>query len=145
MSDFAKDPSFIYRKAYFDKLDNQISVISGHTIPIYDIADNTVTPPFIILSNTTLTPISTTSNYGYNATITLDIVTRFLTGGGKKLVDDIGNKIFEKIIIRDNFYQDSNWHIYTSSLDKSIYLESESTGGYTIRKLITFRNHIQQL
>lgn len=145
MNTFALDPSNAYRKAYFDKLNNQLSVISGKTIPVYDKVDDTVSAPFIILSNTTLTPILNSTGYGYRASIVLEIVTRFTSGGGKKLVDDISNKIFEKILTKENFYSDDTWNIYTSKLESTRYIESESNGGYVIRKLITFNNQIQQL
>lgn len=141
----AKDPSYIYRKAYFDKLNNQISVVSGLTIPVYDVVPADAVAPYIILSSTALTPINTNSNYGYKASIVLDVVTRFKSGGGKKLVDDIANKIFNKIYSNDLFFADSDWSINATQLDNSKYIELESTSGYVIRKLITFNNYIQQL
>ena len=145
MNTFAKDPSNAYRKAYFDKLNNQISVITGKTIPVYDRVPDTAVAPYVILSNTTLTPILSSSGYGFKASIVIDIVTRFTTSGGKKLVDDISNLIFQKILTREDFSQDEDWYIYTSKLETSRYIESESNGGYVIRKLITFNNNIQQL
>jgi hypothetical protein len=145
MNTFALDPSNTYRTAYFNKLNNQISVISGATIPVYDRVPDNAVAPFVFLSNVTLTPILTTTGFGFSASIILDIVTRFQSGGGKKLVDDISSLIFQKILTRDNFYSDETWNIYTSKLDSTRYLESESNGGYVIRKLITFQNSIQQL
>ena len=141
----AKDPSLIYRKAYFDKLINQISVVSGLTIPVYDIVPADAVAPYIILSSTALTPINTNSNYGFQASITLDVVTRFKSGGGKKLVDDITTKIFDKVYNDGVFFIDSDWSINATQLDNTKYLELESTSGYVIRKLITFNNFIQQL
>lgn len=146
MNTFALDPSSAYRKTYYDKLNNQLSVISGKTIPVYDRVDDTVSAPFVILSNITLTPILTNTGYGFKASIVIDIVTRFTTSsGGKKLVDNISNLIFQKILTRENFYSDDTWNIYTSKLESTRYIESESNGGYVIRKLITFNNNIQQL
>lgn len=145
MNEFAKDPTNVYRKAYFDKLNNQLSVLSGNTIPVFDRVDDTVNAPFVILSNITLTPILNSTSYGYRASIVIDIITRFQSGGGKKLVDDISNLIFQKILTRENFYSDDTWNIYTSKLESTRYFESESNGGYVIRKLITFNNNIQQL
>ncbi len=145
MNTFALDPTNVYRKAYYDKLNNQLSVLSGKTIPVYDRVDDTVNAPFVILSNITLSPILNTTSYGYRASIVIDIITRFQTGGGKKLVDDISNQIFQKILTRENFYSDDIWNIYTSKLESTRYFESESNGGYVIRKLITFNNNIQQL
>ena len=145
MNQFAKDPSNAYRKAYFDKLSDQISLIAGKVIPVYDTVPDNAKAPFIILSNTTLSPILSSTGYGYNASIVIDIVTRFISGGGKKLADDISNQVFRKILARGKFYEDQDWNIYTSKLVSTRYLESESDGGYVIRKLITFNNHIQQL
>lgn len=142
---FAQDPTSIYREAYYNKLNNQISVIQGKYIPVYDRVDDNAKAPYIILSSSTLTPILSTTGYGYSATILIDIVTRFSTGGGQKLADDISNLIFQKILTRENFYRDNKWNIYTSKLDSTRILESQSTGGYVIRKLITFENNIQQL
>jgi len=144
MNDFAKDPSYIYRKAYFDKLNNNISVIAGKFIPIYDTVPADAVAPFVILSSTSLSPLNDSLSFGYEADIVIDIVTRFKSGGGKKLSDDIANKVFEKVYNKDNFYEDENWNITSTQLEKSIYLESESTSGYVIRKLITFSNFIEQ-
>jgi|GEM_PF-1046166 len=145
MNDFAKDPSLIYRTAYFQKLANQISVIAGKNIPVYDTVPAEAVAPFIILSSTSITPFNDNLSFGYEAEIILDIVTRFKLGGGKKLSDDIANKIFEKVYTKDNFYLDDNWNITSTQLVSTKYLESESTGGFVIRKLITFSNFIEQL
>ncbi|SDJ96202.1 Protein of unknown function [Pedobacter sp. ok626] len=145
MNEHALDPSNTYRKAYYDKLYNQLSVISGKTIPVYDRVDDAAVAPFVVLSNITLTPLLNTTGYAFKASIVLDIVTRFTTSGGKKLVDDISNLIFQKILTRDVFYSVENWNIYTSKLESTRYIESESNSGYVIRKLITFNNNIQQL
>jgi hypothetical protein len=145
MNTFALDPSNTYRKAYFDKLNNQLSVITGKTIPVYDKVPDNAVAPFVVLSNTTLTPILNSTGYAFSASIVIDIITRFKSDGGKKLCDDISDLIFQKILARDNFYQDDTWNIYTSKLDSTRYIESESNGGYVIRKLITFNNSIQQL
>jgi len=143
MSEFAKDPSSIYRKAYFDKLQN--ITIAGKSIPIYDVVPTDAKAPFIILSSTQLSPFNTNQSFGFEAEITLDVVTRFQQGGGKKLSDDIGNAIFSKVYTKGNFYNDLTWNITASQLERSRYIESESTGGYVIRKLITFSNFIEQL
>jgi len=145
MLDYALDPTSTYRAAYAAKLHNRISVIDGKYIPVYDRVPNDAVAPFIILSSSTLTPILNTTGYGYSATILIDIVTRFQQGGGKKLADDISNEIFKLILTRENFYQDDVFNIYTSKLDNTRFIESESNGGYVIRKLITFENKIQQL
>lgn len=145
MNERALDPSNVYRKAYFDKLNNQLSVKSGYTIPVFDRVPDNAVAPYVILSNTNLTPILNTSGYGFKASIVIDIVTRFQSGGGKKLADDISSLIFQRILTRENFYSDADWNIYTSKLESTRYIESESIGGYVIRKLITFNNNIQQL
>jgi hypothetical protein len=145
MLQHALDPTTIYRAAYYAKLNNQISVIAGKYIPVYDRVPNDATAPFIILSSSTLTPILNTTGYGYSATIMIDVVTRFQQGGGKKLADDISNEVFKQILTRENFYTDDVFNIYTSKLDSTRIIESESNGGYVIRKLITFENKIQQL
>lgn len=145
MNEYALDPTSTYRAAYYAKLNNQISVIQDRYIPVYDRVTNDAIAPFIILSSSTLTPILSSSGYGYSATILIDIVTRFQQGGGKKLADDISNEIFKKILTRKNFYTDELFNIYTSKLDSTRIIESESNGGYVIRKLITFENKIQQL
>ena len=144
MNDYAKDPSYIYRKAYFDKLNANISIIAGVTIPVYDVVPTDAVAPFIILSSTSLTPLNDNNTFNYQAEILIDIVTRFKAGGGKKLSDDIANKIFEKVYTKENLYSDSIWNITPTQLESSKYIESESTGGYVIRKLITFSNFIEQ-
>jgi hypothetical protein len=145
MAEYALDPTSTYRAAYYGKLNKQVSVIDGKYIPVYDRVPDNSEAPYIILSSSTLTPILSTTGYGYSATMLIDIVTRFQSGGGKKLVDDISNEIFKKILTRENFYQDENINIYTSKLDSTRIIESESNGGYVVRKLITFDNKIQQL
>lgn len=145
MNTFALDPSNTYRKAYFDKLNNQLSVVTGKTIPVYDRVPDDAVAPYVVLSNTTLSPILNSTGYGFHASIVIDIITRFNHGGGKKLVDDLSSIVFKKILTREIFYQDETWNIYTSKLDSTRYIESESNGGYVIRKLITFNNSIQQL
>jgi len=146
MTDFAKDPSNVYRKAYFDKLNNQISIQTGKFIPVYDTVPDSAVAPYIILSSTILTPIQNSDSYLFSATIIIDIVTRFTSGsGGQKTVNDIANQVFSKILVRGNFHEDEEWNIYTSSLNDTRSIESPSTSGNVIRKLITFRNHIQQL
>jgi len=141
----AKDPSNVYRKTYYDNLNDQISVVSGLTIPVYDVVPANAVAPYIILSSTNLTPNNTNLNYGFSASIVLDVVTRFKAGGGKKLVDDIANKIFDKVYTNDDLLISDDWKITATQLDNTKYLESESTGGYVIRKLITFSNYIQQI
>ena len=146
MSQYALDPTTIYREAYFARLNNQISVIEGDYIPVYQgKVPNLAKTPYIILSSSTLVPILNTTSYGFSASILIDIVTRFQSGGNTKLADDISNEIFKKILKRENFYKDDLFNIYTSKLDNTRFLESESNGGYVIRKLITFDNKIQQL
>jgi len=143
MSEFAKDPSSIYRKAYYDKLQNLN--VANRNVPVYDVVPTDAVAPFIILSSTQLSPFNTNLSFGFDAEITLDIVTRFQQGGGKKLSDDIGNAIFSKAYTKANFFKDSQWNITATQLERSRYIESESTGGYVIRKLITFSNFIEQL
>jgi len=145
MNEFALDPSNIYRTAYYNKLNNQISVLAGRFIPVYDTVPDNAIAPYIILSSSTLTPILYNSGYGFSASILIDIVTRFSSGGGKKLVDSISNEIFKVILTRDKFYVDEQWNIYTSKLDNTKYFESQSGTGMVIRKLISFENKIQQL
>ena len=145
MNEFAQDPSNLYRTAYYNKLNNQISILAGKFIPVYDTVPDDAKAPYIIISSLTLTPTLYNSGYGYNANMTIDIVTRFNSGGGKKLVDDISNELFKVILTRDKFYQDSSWNIYTSKLDNTRYIESQSGTGTVIRKLISFENKIQQL
>lgn len=144
MNDFAKDPSYIYRQAYFTKLEDSISVLTGKYIPVYDTVPADAVAPFVILSSTSITPFNDNLSFGYSAEILIDIVTRFKQGGGKKLSDDIGNKIFEKVYTKDNFHSDESWNITPTQLILTKYLESESTAGYVIRKLITFSNFIEQ-
>ncbi len=145
MNDYAKDPSYIYRKAYFDKLHNSISVIEGKTIPVYDVVPADAVAPFIILSSTSLTPLNDSLSFGYEADIVIDIVTRFKAGGGKKLSDDIANIIFRRVYTKNNFFNNNVWNITPTQLEKSTYIESESTSGYVIRRLLTFSNFIEQL
>jgi hypothetical protein len=146
MNNFAKDPSNAYQKAYYDKLYNQISLIKGKYIPIYDSVPNDAVAPFIILSTTTLTPIHTSDIFIFRGTMLLDIVTRFPAGsGGQKLSNDIANEVFQKILGRGNFYSDKEWNIYTASLGDTRPMESSSGTGTVYRKLITFNNQIQQL
>jgi hypothetical protein len=145
MADFAKDPSNTYRKAYYDKLNNQISILSGKFIPIYDVVPDNAVAPYIILSSTILTPHLISGEYLFNATIVIDIVTRFITGGGQKMVNDISNQVFSKILLKETFYSDETWNIYTSSLNDTRSIEMQSVNGTVIRKLLTFKNSIQQL
>jgi len=143
MNEFAKDPSSIYRKAYFNKL-SSIS-IAGKLIPVYDVVPAEAVAPFIILSSTSLTPLNDNLSFGYQAEILIDIVTRFPQGGGKKLSDDVANAIFSKVYTKENFYRDSEWNITATQLERTRYIQSESTSGYVIRKLITFSNFIEQI
>lgn len=145
MTDFAKDPSNAYRKAYIDKLKDQISLIAGKHIPIYDVVSDNAVAPYIILSSTILTPVPNSDSFLFAGSQVIDIVTRFPTGGGQKMVNDITNQVFSKILVRENFYQDDDWNIYTTQLDQTRAMESPSTNGIVIRKLITFKNSIQQL
>ena len=145
MAIFAKDPSSVYRKAYLDKLYDQITLLTGKFIPVYDVVPDNAVAPYIILSSVYLTPIHNSEAFIFHATIVIDIVTRFATSGSQKLANDIANEVFQKILVRGNFYTDQEWNIYTSSLNDTRILESQSTGGYVIRKLITFNNKIQQL
>lgn len=145
MTDFAKDPSNTYVKAYFDKLNNQISIQSGKFIPVFNRVPDNAQAPYIILSSVDLTPHQNSSYYGFSASIVIDIVTRFSSGGGQKLANDIGNQIFQKVLTRDVFFQDEEWNIYTTKLSNSRFLESQNASDYVIRKLITFSNLIQQL
>ncbi|MEJ5962814.1 hypothetical protein [Pedobacter immunditicola] len=145
MNEFAQDPSNLYRTAYFEKLNNQISIIEGKFIPVYDVVPDDAKAPYIIISSLTLTPTLYNSGYGYSANMTIDIVTRFASGGGKRLVDSISNEIFKVILTRNKFYVDDTWNIYTSKLDNTRYIESQSGTGVVIRKLISFENKIQQL
>jgi len=145
MTNIAKDPSNTYRKAYFDKLNGQISLLTGKFIPVFDVVPADAVTPYIILSSTILTPIANSDAFIYSGSVVIDIVTRFPTGGGQKLANDIANAVFEKILVRGNFHTDEDWNIYTSSLNDTRILESQSQTGYVIRKLITFKNSIQQL
>ena len=146
MATFAKDPSNVYQKAYYDKLDKQISILpSGKIIPVYDVVPSNAVAPYIILSSINLTPIHNSEAFIYSATILLDIVTRFPSGGGKKQANDIANQVFGKVSNGDTFYSDDEWNIYTGSLNDSRIIESQSTDGYVVRKLVTFKNTIQQL
>lgn len=145
MTDFAKDPSNTYRKAYYDRLNDQISILSGKFIPVYDVVPADALAPYIILSSTFLTPIHNSESFIFAGQIVIDIVTRFTNGGGQKVVNNIANQVFSKVLTRGNFFEDDEWNIYTSSLGDTKIIESQSTGGYVIRKLITFNNQIQQL
>lgn len=80
MNYFAKDPSLIYRTAYFNRLSNQICVITDKFIPVYDTVPADAVAPYIILSSTSIAPLNTSLSFGFNAEILIDIVTRFKVG-----------------------------------------------------------------
>lgn len=145
MTDFAKDPSNTYRKAYYDKLYNQISILSGKYLPLHDVVPDDAVAPYIIISSTFVTLMPNSDFFLFSGHIVIDIVTRFPSGGGQKMVNDITNQVFSKILMRGNFYSDDEWNIYTSILNDTRIIESQSTAGTVIRKLITFNNSIQQL
>jgi len=103
MTNYAKDPTNTYRKAYIDKLTDQISINPGNYLKIYDVVPNDAVAPYIILSTTLLTPIQNSDSFLFAGTIVIDIITRFTSGsGGQKTINDISTQVFSKILTRHN-------------------------------------------
>jgi len=140
-----KDPSYAIRKAYFDELDGNLSV-NGNNVPVYDRVPDKPPSHYVLIAEQTAVDESSKGCFGVDATVLLDVVTRFKKGGGKKDADVISNQITQRIIDHESYPDASpEFKIYGVMLENMNTLESMEPSEYVVRKLIRIRNLVQQI
>lgn len=138
-----KFPLSALQAAYYTALNGNISVNSTN-IPVYDHVPEDAEPDFIRIGEMTAIEAPDKSNYGWDVTVLLDVVTDYT---GKKRLQDIINEITKIIRLRsDNLLSlGASWNHYKTMVDNMNTLEELTDTGKLYRGLIRFRHEIEEL
>lgn len=141
-----RDSKRALRTAYFNALNGNIT-LSGRNVPVWDRVPTREKYPYIKLAE------QTTAQAGgkrgclmQDTTILLDIVTSFDgEQGGKQESDIIADQCFVILTEGTPPSMGTDFKLVGVTVDSDFDLEESSAAGYIVRRLIRFRNSIQQL
>lgn len=146
-----RDYGLVVRKAFFDKLNGQISSgQDGAIVPIVDekVEDDQMGDLFIAMKSQSVTQQDTKSTKRAVCQIRLDIVQFTKTAASKTLLDYIADQILFLLYPNPRMHSLNPEGPYQISVSK---LESSDTspfqqvdGGYLITKSLIFSNRINQ-
>ena len=143
-----KDGSYEVIKAYYDALNGNVSV-DGATIPVYSFAPKATTGHRIIIGAPISTETDTVTAFTRDISFDVEIVTDFSGGSASyKKAADISDAVQRllKTAIGSNLALDGSDHeIYHSYLELENVLTEDTDYGVIIRKILTYRNIVQQL
>jgi len=141
-----KDTNRPVRKAFYQLLNKQL-VIEGSPVPVSDkqtkkLSDNNF---YVILSSQTSTPDNTKTSNDVQATITLDIITKFENSVTSDIADDIANQIFILLfpftdrIHRNALPVQSGFQFLNLRISNDTYLNLQLTPTqHALRRILTF-------
>ena len=141
-----KDVGYSLRKAYYDKLNNSVT-LNGNPVYSYDnIPDNAI-HPYIQISNISVVDDSTKDSFNSNCIVTVQVFTGTDgTNYSKADADNISNQVMQLLLNRSSLPDaSSDFKVITNSLESTGYLESQFDGFYEVRKVIRIRNIVEQL
>lgn len=135
------------REQYYSALNGSVTV-SGDTLKVYNKVPPDASPPYIRIGSDTGSEMIDKDAFGWNLTQRVSVVYRFQgKEGGEKLGETAKNQIM-KIIRKDpNNILDlgSDWNHIITRLEAQNKIEQQTSDGYVIKHVMTFRHVIEQL
>lgn len=116
--------------------------------PIYDeFAPPNAPSAYILITNQTADSMNAKSRFINNASIAVDVVTKYPANtGGKKLSEQITGAIAERVMTMSlEGVSFANFNVFSSEIVSSIDLPQETATQRIFRKVTTFRHEIEQL
>jgi hypothetical protein len=141
-----KDVGYSIRKAYFDKLNNNIT-IGGNIVPIYDNVPGNAEYPYIQVANVSVVDNSTKDNFNNNCVVTVQVYTGTDGSSYSRLdVDNLSNQVMQRLLDRTSLPNAApDFKVITNLLESTGYIDSQFDGFYEVRKIIRIRNIVEQL
>jgi len=143
-----KDGTYEIIKAYYDALNTKVTV-DAVTIPVYSFAPKGTTGNRIIIGTPIDTEADTVTSFGRDYSIDIDCVTEFAGGNASyKKAFDIADAVCRliKTSIGGNLAVSGSDHaVIHSYLELGNTLTEDTDTGTIIRRILTFRNLVQQL
>lgn len=141
-----RDSKRALRTAYFTALNGNIT-LSGRDVPVWDRVPTRQGYPYIKLAEQTITEAGGKRGcLMQEATLLLDIVTSFDgEQGGKQESDLIADQVFVILTEGTPPSMGTDFKLVVVRVDSDFDLEETSPTGYIVRRLIRFRNSIQQI
>jgi len=144
-----KDPATAIRTAYYNALNNVVSLNSS-PIPFYDQVPSGAAYPYIYVSDFTCTEETTKDIFGWDATITLVAAMKYTANyGGESDIDTIAWQI--ENIVRGGTttsqplsFSPDFLNVITQ-LDQSNFFKALAPDGIVFYRTLKFRHRIQQL
>lgn len=140
-----RDSKLAIRTAYFTALNGNIT-LAGFDVPVWDRVPTRQSYPYVKLSTQTSVFLGGKQTcVRQDTTILLDIVTSYDgEQGGKQDADLIADQCL--ILLTDTLpILIGDLKLVMTQVDSDFDIEESSASGYIIRRLIRFRNTIQQL
>jgi hypothetical protein len=132
------------RKAYYDALNNTIT-LGGVPVPCFDsFSRDTVNPPFILITSMQMIDDKNKSRFAYRMQTTIDIVTMGVGGYGRLDADTIAEGVLDLVVKFNNTYltMDNGATIFSSSLAGQNSFSSISGTNIVHREVLTIENLI---
>jgi len=141
-----KDVGYSLRKAYYAKLNNNVT-LNSNPVFTYDNIPDDATHPYIQISNISVVDDSTKDSFNSNCVVTVQVFTGTDgTNYSKADADNISNQVMQLLLNRSSLPDAApDFKVITNSLESTGYLESQFDGFYEVRKVIRIRNIVEQL
>jgi len=143
-----KDGTYELIKAYYDALSTKVT-IDAVVIPVYSFAPKGTTGNRIIIGTPIDTEADTVTAFTRDYSIEIDCLTEFAGGNAsyKKAFDmaDAVTRLIKTSIGGNLTMSGSDHKIFHSYLELSTTLTEDTDTGTIIRRILTFRNLVQQL
>ena len=143
-----KDATYELIKAYYDALYTKVTV-DAIVLPVYSFAPKGTTGNRILIGLPIDTEFDTVTSFGRDYSIDVDCLTEF-TGGSasyKKAFDiaDAVSRLIKTAIGGNLTLDGANFEVIHSYLELGNTLTEDTDTGTIIRRILTFRNIVQQL
>jgi hypothetical protein len=135
-----RNPDKWIRKAISDAINGMI--VSGNTIPCFDVNVAGNTQPMFFVEMTTQTKIEDKFNKcksRWDCTMLLDCITRYQsTGniGSRVLVNDIEDEVMQQL---DNLVLENGFRVFNQTVESSTSMDMHDDTEITFRQLIRYR------
>lgn len=144
-----KEAAHHIRKAYFDLLDGALT-LDGNQVPVYDeMNEDFDGEAYVVLATQIDTDASNKSSFHTNHSITVDIVTRFLTSARKYPSEVIAEQILGLVLptpVSTGLVSPPGLQITAVRLDDSQSIPVEQFDQWkVVRKILRFNHIVVQL
>jgi hypothetical protein len=123
-----------------------LTITEGTTaVNVYDHVPKDTDQPYVFISDIVTTESGTKGEFISNVAVTIQVVTKYTTGGGKKRADDIATQITQAACVRSLNYSLTNFKIFGGRLISTNYMDSLSGSERVISKILIIEFLVEQI